>query len=68
MPIYEYKCNDCNCQFEQLTLSADDPSPHCPTCCKPNVTKLMSAGSIRPQGVPTGSGGFSAPTSCKPSG
>jgi hypothetical protein len=30
------------------------------------VEKLMSAGAVRPHGIPTGSGGFQPPP-CKPS-
>jgi len=67
MPIFEYHCNKCNCTFEQLVLSADDTEPQCPTCCAEDVDKLISAGSFRPHGVPTGSGGFSEPA-CRPSG
>jgi len=67
MPIYEYECKTCNCTFEHLMLSASEPDPQCPSCCKQNVEKLISAGAIRPQGIPTGSGGFNAP-SCKPAG
>ena len=67
MPIYEYRCNSCNCTFEQLTLSANDPDPQCPSCCDEDVEKLMSAGAIRPRGIPTGSGGFKEPA-CRPSG
>ena len=32
-----------------------------------DVIKLMSAAAVRPQGIPTGSGGFKEPA-CKPSG
>lgn len=67
MPIYEYRCTACNCTFEHLVLRADEPAPACPTCCRTDVEKLISAGAIRPQGVPTGSGGFKPP-SCRPAG
>ena len=67
MPIYEYRCTQCGCSFEQLVMSARDPDPQCPTCCTEKVEKLISAGAIRPQGIPTGSGGFSEP-SCRPTG
>jgi putative FmdB family regulatory protein len=67
MPIYEYQCKACCHCFEELTLSASDPAPKCPECACADVEKLMSAGCIRAQGIPSGSGGFTAP-SCKPSG
>lgn len=61
MPIFEFKCKDCNHQFEELFLSADDSVSLCPKCGKGNVEKLMSAGSFRAEGIPTGSGGFDGP-------
>lgn len=46
MPIYEYKCNECNAVFELLTTSAEeDKIVKCTKCESDNVTKLISAGS-----------------------
>jgi putative FmdB family regulatory protein len=67
MPIYEYQCKACCHCFEELMMSAKDPAPRCPECDCKDVEKLMSAGCVRAQGIPSGSGGFAAP-SCKPSG
>ena len=67
MPIYEYRCNKCNCEFEILKLSLKDPEPRCPSCCSEEVQQLMSVGAVRPEGIATGRGGFNAPK-CKPSG
>lgn len=67
MPIYEYQCRGCDHLFESLVLSSEDPVPACPQCGGGEVQKLMSAGSVRPQGIPTGSGGFKPPA-CKASG
>ena len=61
MPIYEYKCNNCCHCFEKLVLSSNDPPPWCPECTCVDVEKQMSVACVRPQGVPTGSGGFSEP-------
>ncbi len=66
MQIYEYQCKACCHLFERLMLASDTESPVCPTCHCGDVEKLMSAGSVRPNGIPTGSGGFSPPA-CKPS-
>lgn len=67
MPIYEYACDACQCRFEKLVFASDQSEIHCPTCCSPDVRKLISAGSFRPEGIPTGKGGFKPPA-CKPSG
>lgn len=67
MPLYEYRCNHCGSEFECLQLSLNDPEPECPCCHKKGVQKLMSAGSVRPQGIPSGRGGFSPPA-CAPTG
>jgi putative FmdB family regulatory protein len=66
MPIYEYRCNSCSCQFEILVLSCSDPEPTCPGCEGKDVEKLMSAGCFRPQGIARGKGGFSSQPACKP--
>lgn len=67
MPIYEYACHSCRCQFEKIVFASDESDIQCPTCCSNDVLKLISAGSIRPEGIPKGSGGFTPPA-CKPSG
>ena len=67
MPMYEFVCQDCHHQFEELVSLSDKTLPKCPKCQSDQVKKLMSACGIRPHGIPTGSGGFNAP-SCSPSG
>ena len=67
MPIYEYKCLQCQCEFEHLKFSSQDPEPRCPSCCATNVQRLISAGAVRPEGIPKGKGGFTPPK-CRPSG
>ncbi len=61
MPIFDYACEGCGHRFEKLVFAADDPAPCCPRCDSDHVLKLMSAGSVRPQGIPKGSGGFKPP-------
>ena len=34
MPIYEYTCEKCNCDFEMLVTSTDDRHVTCPKCKK----------------------------------
>jgi putative FmdB family regulatory protein len=67
MPINEYRCEKCNCEFEYLKLSGHDVDPKCPTCCGNNVRRLISVGNIRTQGIARGKGGFPEPK-CKPKG
>ncbi len=67
MPIFEFKCSDCNHTFETLILASDTDQPVCPLCSCKFVEKLISAASFRPNGIPTGSGGFKPPA-CNPSG
>lgn len=44
MPLYEYKCTECNAKYEHLTRSLEDKSiPECPVCHSKNVVKLISA-------------------------
>ena len=49
MPIYEYQCKQCQCDFEYLVLGASTPD-HCPRCNSAKVTKLMSAGTFLSKG------------------
>lgn len=41
MPIYEYRCIDCNKKFEVLTFKSKF-SPSCPRCGSKNVEKIVS--------------------------
>lgn len=53
MPIYEYRCEACGAQFEELTSSSDTGrTPRCQKCESRRVTRLLSAfavGSSQPQ-------------------
>jgi putative FmdB family regulatory protein len=42
MPIYEYRCEDCQARFERL-VKLNAPIPPCPTCEGTEVTRLVSA-------------------------
>lgn len=41
MPIYEYKCNECNMDFEKL-VSGTNPEVSCPKCNSINIKKKFS--------------------------
>ena len=43
MPIYEFRCQQCDSTFEKLFASSQQkPSPSCPECESGNVTQLFS--------------------------
>ena len=50
MPIYEYKCDDCEHTLEKLQKMSDDPLVDCPACGKPSLQKLISAAGFRLKG------------------
>jgi len=61
MPIFEYICNSCGNEFEELVFDPDE-CPACPKCQSAETGKLMSAvrskvGGFRPD---TGESGGSA--------
>ncbi|MDD9820260.1 MAG: zinc ribbon domain-containing protein [Nitrospira sp.] len=44
MPVYEYRCNACQYQFELLqSVTARQEDTSCPQCHQVNVHRLMSA-------------------------
>jgi putative FmdB family regulatory protein len=42
MPIYEYRCESCEEQFEELLPSSTGPVPPCPACGAKVVTRVYS--------------------------
>ena len=50
MPIYEYKCTECDHRLEKLQKMSDDVLKDCPKCEKPSLTKLVSASSFKLKG------------------
>ena len=63
MPIYEYKCDACNCDFEVLTFSSEDENVTCPKCGISDVKRQLSVSCIGGSGFDGctngGGGGFS---------
>jgi len=51
MPLYEYKCMDCEHEFEEL-VGGDEPAPSCPACRSANTVKLISL--ISAKGIASG--------------
>jgi len=60
MPIYEYKCNDCDEEFEALVFRSDETVP-CPSCKGDHIKRLMSACGHK-SGGSTDTGGYTAPS------
>lgn len=49
MPIYEFKCDDCNQTFESLVLIASAiDNVRCKYCYSANIRKILSATSSQP--------------------
>lgn len=47
MPIYEYHCDSCGTDFEELVFSAaDQMNVTCKSCSSDRVTKLMSGAAV----------------------
>lgn len=63
MPIYEYKCEACDEQFERLSKSMSPPRPsQCPSCGSGSVVRVLSvfaarSGESRSAPVPVPGGG-----------
>jgi putative FmdB family regulatory protein len=50
MPIYEYKCQACQKEFEVLRKISDEPLTDCPQCNEPALKKKVSAAAFRLKG------------------
>lgn len=50
MPIYEYRCNECQHDVEALQKLSDPPLVTCPACGKPALQKLVSAAGFHLKG------------------
>jgi putative FmdB family regulatory protein len=44
MPIYSYKCNECEHTLDSLQKFNDDPLTECPQCLKQSLSKQLSTG------------------------
>lgn len=68
MPVYEYQCGACGCEFELLrSRSEKDDAPACTACGKPSTHRKMSACFMRSSGGAEGGStrlGGSACASC----
>jgi len=44
MPTYEYRCNECNHEFEVFQSIKSDPVKECPSCGRLSVERIISSG------------------------
>jgi putative FmdB family regulatory protein len=67
MPIYEYRCKQCSAKFDKLVkLSTQTAEIECPKCGAHKAEKSVSL--FGTSGASSGSGSFSASSSCGPMG
>jgi putative FmdB family regulatory protein len=50
MPIYEYRCEACGHELEQIQKISDPPLVDCPACGQPTLRKQISAAAFRLKG------------------
>ena len=50
MPIYAYKCADCDFEQDVMQKMSDAPLSECPSCGKPAFTKQLSAAGFQLKG------------------
>lgn len=50
MPIYEYRCGNCNHELETLQKVSDPPLTVCPACNEETLKKKVSAAGFRLKG------------------
>ncbi|UHD18896.1 zinc ribbon domain-containing protein [Thiocapsa bogorovii] len=50
MPIYEYRCESCGHELEQIQKISDPPLVDCPACGQPTLRKQISAAAFRLKG------------------
>ena len=51
MPIYDYKCSNCEQELEIIQKFSDKPKTLCPNCGEDSFTKQISAPSFRLKGA-----------------
>jgi putative FmdB family regulatory protein len=65
MPIYEFRCKKCDCDFEELVMG-DEAGIKCPDCGSKKVSKQMSMFAHKSGSgfSPSSGGGGSSCSSC----
>jgi putative FmdB family regulatory protein len=65
MPIYEYRCLDCNKIFEKIVWNSNQETVECPYCQSANNLRVLSAFA---RGSGGSAKGIPAASSCGPAG
>jgi putative FmdB family regulatory protein len=65
MPMYEYTCQKCEEEFEELVFGNDD-DVECPKCNSQKIKRKMSAFAIKSGSSYRPSGGSSSCSGCTP--
>ena len=63
MPIYEYRCNQCEREFEQYVPSVQ-AAVACPGCQSARITRRLSGFGLRNAGGTFAGGGMSGDGGC----
>jgi putative FmdB family regulatory protein len=50
MPIYEYRCDNCEHEFETIRKFSDEPLKTCPVCHQDTLRKQVSVSAFRLKG------------------
>jgi len=50
MPLYEYRCNGCNRQFERIVKFSDPPLKSCPHCGADAIHQVIHAPAVQFKG------------------
>jgi putative FmdB family regulatory protein len=51
VPIYEYRCENCDHRMEKLQKISDEPIKTCPSCGEDGLRKLVSAAAFKLKGT-----------------
>ncbi len=73
MPLYEYRCTECNTDFEELVnvskAENENYAPPCPKCGSKKTRRILSAAAVRSGAGSAGLGDLgSMGGGCAPSG
>ncbi|MBS3812549.1 MAG: FmdB family zinc ribbon protein [Candidatus Bipolaricaulota bacterium] len=50
MPLYKYRCNECDNVFKVLRMNGEEEDPECPECGSKSVERMVSSVGIRFKG------------------